>query len=43
MKLDSKIKSLSYILSCFDIEKAKQYVDWKGYFADKLYWLKHDK
>ena len=37
MELDKRIKSLSDILTCFDIEKAKQYVDWKGYFAGKLY------
>ena len=37
MKLDSGIKSLSDILTCFDIENAKQYADWKEYFADKLY------
>lgn len=37
MELDKRIKSLSDILTCFDIEKAKQYVDQKGYFAGKLY------
>ena len=37
MELDKRIKSLSDILTCFDIEKSKQYVDQKGYFAGKLY------
>ena len=34
MKLDKRIKSLSDILTCFDIEKAKQFIGQKGYFAD---------
>ena len=33
MKLDPRIKSLSDILTCFDIEEAKQYIGQKGYFA----------
>ena len=33
MRLDSRIKSLSDILTCFDIEEAKQYIGQKGYFA----------
>lgn len=33
MKLDKRIKSLSDILTCFDIEKAKEFVGQKGYFA----------
>ena len=37
MKLDPRIKSLSDILSCFDIEKAKEFVGQKGYFANDLY------
>jgi len=37
MEIDKRIKSLSDILTCFDNEKAKQYVDQKGYFAGKLY------
>ena len=36
MKLDSRIKSLSDILTCFDIEKAKQFIGQKGYFALKI-------
>ena len=34
MKLDPKIKSLSDILTCFDIEEAKQFIGQKGYFTD---------
>ena len=37
MNLDSRIKSKSDILSCFDIEKAKEFVGQKGYFANDLY------
>lgn len=39
MKLDKRIKSSSDILTSFDfdIEKAKQFLDQKGYFADDLY------
>ena len=37
MRLDSRIKSLSDILTCFDIEEAKQYIGQKGYFTDDLY------
>ena len=37
MKLDPRIKSLSDILSCFDIERAKQFIGQKGYFTDDLY------
>ena len=33
MKLDHRIKSLSDILTCFDIEEAKQFIGQKGYFA----------
>lgn len=36
MKLDPRIKSLPDILTCFDIEKAKQYIGEKGYFAGDL-------
>ena len=36
MKLDPRIKSLSDILTCFNIEDAKQYIDQKGYFSDTL-------
>lgn len=36
MKLDPRIKSLPDILTCFDIEKAKQYIGEKGYFASDL-------
>ena len=37
MKLDKRIKALSDILTCFDIEKAKQFIGQKGYFANDLY------
>lgn len=37
MELDSRIKSLSDILTCFDIEKAKQFIGQMGYFAGDLY------
>lgn len=37
MKLDPSIKSLSDILTCFDIERAEQFIGQKGYFADSLY------
>ena len=37
MNLDSRIKSKSDILSCFDIEKAKEFVGQKGYFENDLY------
>ena len=37
MKLDSRIKSLSDILTCFDIERAKEFLGEKGYFASDLY------
>ena len=37
MKLDSRIKKLSDILTCFDIEKAKEFVGQKGYFENDLY------
>lgn len=37
MNLDSRIKSKLDILSCFDIEKAKEFVGQKGYFANDLY------
>lgn len=36
MKLDSRIKTLSDILTCFDIEEAKQFIGQKGYFEDYL-------
>ena len=36
MKLDPRIKSLSDILTCFDTEKAKQFIGQKGYFEDYL-------
>lgn len=37
MNLDKRIKSKSDILSCFDIEKAKEFIGQKGYFANDLY------
>ena len=33
MKLDARIKSISDILTCFDIEESKQYIGQKGYFV----------
>ena len=36
MELDKRIKSLSDILTCFDIEDAKQYIGQEGYFSDTL-------
>ena len=37
MELDKRIKSLSDILTCFDIERAKEFLGEKGYFAGDLY------
>lgn len=37
MKLDSRIKALSDILTCFDTERAKEFIGQKGYFSDYLY------
>ena len=37
MELDKRIKSLSDVLTCFDIEKAKEFLGEKGYFAGDLY------
>ena len=34
MELDPRIKSKNDILTCFDLEKAKEFVGQKGYFAD---------
>ena len=39
MKLDPRIKSLSDILTIFDIERAKEFIGQKGYFADSLYYF----
>ena len=39
MKLDPRIKSLSDILTPFDVGKAKEFIGQKGYFADALYWF----
>lgn len=36
MKLDPRIKSLSDVLTCFDIERAKEFIGQKGYFSDYL-------
>ena len=36
MKLDSRIKSLSDILTCFDVQKAGQFLGQEGYFSDCL-------
>ena len=37
MKLDPRIKALSDILTCFDLEQAKSFIGQKGYFTDDLY------
>lgn len=37
MKLDPRIKSRSDILTCLDIEEAKQFIGQRGYFSDSLY------
>lgn len=37
MKLDPRIKSLSDVLTCFDVERAKEFLGEKGYFAGDLY------
>ena len=37
MKLDPRIKSLSDILTIFDIDRAKEFIGQKGYFANALY------
>lgn len=34
MKLDERIEKLSDILTCVDIEEAKQFIGQKGYFSD---------
>lgn len=39
MELDKRIKSLSDILTCFDVERAKQFMGQKGYFAIALHWF----
>ena len=36
MELDKRIKSLSDILTCFDVERAKEFLGEKGYFAGDL-------
>ena len=36
MKLDPRIKSLSDILTRFDIERAKEFIGQKGYFANSI-------
>lgn len=36
MELDKRIKALSDILTCFDIEKAKQFIGQNGYFANTI-------
>lgn len=37
MELDPRIKSLSDVLTIFDIDRAKEFIGQKGYFADALY------
>lgn len=39
MKLDPRIKSLSDVLTIFDVDRAKEFIGQKGYFADALYWF----
>ncbi len=34
MELDKRIKSLSDVLTCFDIERAREFLSEKGYFGD---------
>ena len=34
MELDKRIKSLSDILTCFDVERAREFLGEKGYFGD---------
>lgn len=36
MKLDSRINQLSDILTCFDIERAKEFIGQKGFFANSI-------
>lgn len=36
MKLDSRIKALSDVLTCFDTEKAEQFIGQKGFFANSI-------
>lgn len=36
MKLDPRIKSLSDIITCFDDEKARQFIGQNGYFSDDM-------
>lgn len=37
MKLDPRIKSVSDILTPFDVEKAKEFIGQKGFFANDIY------
>ena len=37
MELDPRIKSLSDILTCFDTERAKEFIGQKGFFANDIY------
>ena len=39
MELDPRIKSLSDILTIFDIDRAKLFIGEKGYFAESLYYF----
>lgn len=36
MKLDKRIELLTDVLTCFDIERAEQFIGQKGYFADVI-------
>lgn len=36
MELDKRIKSLSDILTCFDVKDAGQFLGQEGYFSDDL-------
>lgn len=39
MELDPRIKSLSDVLTIFDIDRAKEFIGQKGYFAIALHWF----
>ena len=39
MELDKRIRALSDILTCFDVERAKEFLGEKGYFAGDLYYF----
>ena len=41
LKLDKKIESLSDIFNFSDVEKAKQFIEQKGYFTNNIYFLEN--